>query len=146
MSEEPGLFRGSRFIFWTLGPCLLLFAVTIFLLLPREKWLSTKGFVSWALIVAALLLFLKLYDGIRFHWAGRVVAGMVFAAYVAYFVHELVVSPAPFRMPRSRSEASAVNALLGLLIFGIPGLLYALLGRVTFRHEGNEEEDAELPE
>ena len=139
MAEEPVIFRGSRFLFWTLGPCLLLFIVVLAVL--WRDWTSKGGVITALLMVTAFLLFLKLYDAHRFHWAGRVVAGMVFLAYVSYFVDEVITSPHPFRWPARRSDSSAINALFGLVIFGLPGLCYALFSRTTWRRDSESSTD-----
>jgi H+/Cl- antiporter ClcA len=126
----PTLFGGSRFLFWSLSPFLLLFALVTALLVP--DWTSLRGLLAAVLIAAALLLTLQLYDGTRFHWAGRVLAGIVFSAYVAYLIEELVTEGMASLSPRS-SGASAFKAVLGLLIIGIPAALYAFSGRWTAR-------------
>jgi hypothetical protein len=58
--------------------------------------------------------------------------------YAAYLAHELMNNPRPWRVSGRRSDASAFNAFLGLLVFGVPGLLYALFGQVTWRNEPDE--------
>lgn len=133
MASEPVLFRGSRFLFWTLGPCLLLFILCLAVF--REDWTSKGGVITALLIAMASLLFLKLYDTRRFHWAGRVVAGMVFLAYAGYFIEEVLTDPHPFSGPPRPSEPSAIKALFGLFIFGLPGLCYALFSRTTWGKE-----------
>ena len=39
-----------------------------------------------------------------------------------------------------RSSATAINALIGLIVFGYPGFMYAVFGRFTWRRESEIEE------
>ncbi len=121
------LFGGSRFLFWALAPFLILFAVVM--ASSVSDWTSRGGLLVAALISAALLLLLQLYDPTRFHWAGRVLAGAVFLGYVAYLIDELATKGFPTRLLPSRGETSAINALVGLLVIGVPAGLYAFCGR-----------------
>jgi hypothetical protein len=121
------IFGGSRFLFWALAPFLVLFAVVMGLLV--SDWTSRRGVLAAALIGAALLLLLQLYDGIRFHWAGRVLAGSVFLAYATYFVRELATTRSSRLLVVERAEPSPIIALVGLLVIGLPAGLYALFGR-----------------
>ena len=136
------LFGGSRFLFWSLAPLLLLFALVMALLV--SDWTSRRGLFAAVLIVAALLLVLQLYDRTRFHWAGRLLAGIVFLAYLGYLTHELMTEGMASLSPRSRG-ASAFKAMVGLLVIGTPAALYACLGRWTFHKlEVNAIEIADL--
>src|SRR6185295_7674399 len=49
--------------------------------------------------------------GMRFYWAGRCVAAMVFIAYATYLVHELVTSPNPWRFS-ARGSASGGRVII----------------------------------
>ena len=118
------LFSGSRFIFWALSPFLLLFAVAMPLL--ENSWTSTKVVVVCGLDACAILLILMLFDSKRFWWAGRGVTAIVFLAFVAYLADE-VHSGKPWRFG-SRSESTPLNALVGLVIIGLPCLRYAIMG------------------
>jgi hypothetical protein len=75
-------------------------------------------------------------------WAFRLVALLVFAGYAAYFVHEFFFTDDPVKVIQSRAEASPRNAFLGLIIIGIPCLIFAIFGRFTLRKD--EESDEEL--
>jgi hypothetical protein len=65
------------------------------------------------------------------YWAFRAFGGLVFVAYAAYAVNQVVFGDQPIRLFGSKSEMSSRNALLGLIVFGLPGLWYALLGRCS---------------
>src|SRR5438128_2746489 len=120
------LFGGSRFVFWTIAPALVL---TLFVLHTMQlEWTFARVAVVGAIDVTAVSFVLGLRVPVRFRWACRFVCAGVFLAYLAYFVHEWVFSSHAFRLVEARSAASPRNALLGLLIIGIPSLAYALTG------------------
>lgn len=133
------LFNSSPFIFWTLSPLLLIFAISLPFLAGEQ---SVFG---WLIVVAcssaALMLILALYDAQRFHWVGRVLAGMVFLTYMSYLGFEVLTEEEPLRLPPSRGEAHPINAFFGIIVIGLPSLWYALFGRFTFRAESFEEEN-----
>lgn len=133
------LFGGSRFLFWALAPFLILFAVVMALFV--SDWTSRGGLLVATLIAAALLLLLQLYDRIGFHWAGRVLAGLVCLSYAAYLVDELATEGFPTRLVPRRGEASAINALVGLFVIGVPAGLYAFFGCWSLSRESGEPTD-----
>ena len=53
--------------------------------------------------------------------------------HLAYLI-TMVVSCQWFGIGR-RSAATAFNALIGLIVFGYPGFMYAVFGRFTWRSE-----------
>ena len=121
----------SRFMFYCTAPFLLTFLVLMpFLVRPAESG-------GWVVLVAceilALLVLLGLFDGRRFWWCWRGVGALVFTAYVAYLV--AMVLAGEWVGDGRRSSTSAVNAAIGLVIFGLPGLWFAVYGRLTFRPE-----------
>jgi hypothetical protein len=123
------LFGGSRFVFWTLVPAVV---ATLFVMNTMIEWTPAQIAVVGAIDVGAVFFVLGLRDPLRFRWACRLVCAEVFLAYLAYFVHEWVFSSHAFRLVEPTSAASPRNALLGLLIIGIPSLAYALTG--SFGH------------
>jgi hypothetical protein len=127
------LFSGSRFIFWTLGPFLLLFVVVM--PLTVDSWSPTSNPLVFGLDLCALLLILALYDRKRFWWAGRGVTGIVFVVFLAYLADE-IHGGKPWRFG-SRGEETPLDALLGLIFIGLPCLRYTLTGRF-----GSEQPDS----
>jgi hypothetical protein len=126
VSSRP-LFGGrSRFVAWILVPPLGLFAVWLPFAIP--KWTAGAVALFAALESAAILLALTLTNPERFRTIGRVLAAEVFLSYSAYAVYELLYSTGPF-FGKSRGDPAPGNALLGLLILGVPALLYAIRGR-----------------
>jgi hypothetical protein len=93
--------------------------------------------VGWVLLAAfellAIFSLFGLYDSVRFKWCWRVVGGIVFAGYSAYLVE--MVGSGQWIGDGRRSSATVVNAVIGLVVFGYPGFMYAVFGRFTFRAE-----------
>jgi peptidoglycan/LPS O-acetylase OafA/YrhL len=59
--------------------------------------------------------------------AVRVIGFMVFLGYVSYFAYELLHEPTkPYA---GRSEPHWFNAIMGLIVFGLPGLYVAVRGK-----------------
>ena len=130
------LFSGSRFIFWSLAPFLLGFAVFIIWLADTlDTWKPSTIFLVMVLDIPVLCLVLGLYDPIRFRWALRVTTGMVFALYLWYLVDMWVLSDKEFKFFVNRSEASPITSLLGFIIIGVPSLIFTLKGRFRWEYQ-----------
>jgi len=130
MSVGPeAFFRSTPLLRWTLIPVLVLFGAGMPFLIPKYTlWrvLLVVALSGTALLYAAALMWP------RYLWlTGRIVAVMVFLFYVAYAVSEWFFSDHPFVIGERRSRASPANSLLGLLIIGLPALLYALRRRAS---------------
>ena len=132
-------FISTPFIRWTLIPVLLLFAIGVPLMV--DEWTLGGALVVIGLSSTAVLYAAALGWPGRLRWAGRAVAAMVFVFYAMYAVDEWFFSETPFRLVESKSVASPRNALLGLVIIGLPALIYALRGRTLPR--GTETHDPE---
>lgn len=141
MNESPQnrtfgdtLFGGSRFMFWSLGPLFLLIAGVLATIAYTQFAAGRFGAsgIAVAASVVCVCIFLALLNGPYFWWAGRVVAGSVFGAYVWYLLDTWLIHPKPFDIGGPRSGATPWNALCGLVIIGYPCLCYTFLGRFTF--------------
>ena len=125
--DPEEFFSGSRSFRWSLVPVLVAFAVV---LVVELEGVSPVGVaVSLLLAGISLLYAAALAWPRRFLWARRMVALSVFLAYVAYLVVEWIVEDQPLAVPRRRSESSPGNALVGLIVIGLPALAYALRAR-----------------
>lgn len=136
------LFSGSRFIFWALSPFLLAFSAFIGWFAyqhPASDPLMITMFV--ALGMGPLLLVLGLYRNIRNRWASRIVTGLVFLLYLAYFLDEYFNSGQPFIMFDDNSGNNPWKAFKGLTVIGFPCLVYTLFGKFW---ESDAEVDAKL--
>jgi hypothetical protein len=134
------LFNGSRFIFWCLGPLFLLVAL---LLLYVAYTLLVNGntqLCGVSLIAAVICgcFFLALLNGRRFWWAARAVTASVFAGYLWYVVDTWLIHPQPLDVGARRSSVTPWNAILGLVIIGLPCLSYTIHGRFRLRALGQQ--------
>jgi hypothetical protein len=126
------LFSGSRFIFWTLAPALILGVAVL------SVSVDYSSPIRVALVIfldsLAILLALGLYSPRRNEWALRLVTGLVFVAYVVYLVEE-VREGKPLSLAGNRGEESLRNAMLGLILIGWPCIKFTLLGFDGWRHD-----------
>ena len=121
------LFGGSRFIFWSLAPVLILCVVGLPFFITR--WTAT-AFLVVALVEALLLAFLlALFDPWRFKWAVRCVTAVVFCACLAYAVDAL------FFAGGSADAPSQKSAFTALITGGLPCLWYTVFGRFSRKVE-----------
>jgi len=79
--------------------------------------------VGFVVISACILLCLGLYAPVTFFFAFRTIGLVVFLAYIAYAV-DCFQSGAIYS--EKRSSACLTNAILGFIVWGIPGLLVFL--------------------
>lgn len=89
-----------------------------------KAWFS-YAFGAFCLLIAAAAVL----RGRAAKFCGSLIGGCVFLIALVYLGHELMKGPilsGSFRQP------SMVNAVLFLLIFGVPGLLYAIKARFGF--------------
>ena len=127
------LFSGSRFIFWSLAPFLILFAIAT--TLTTVDWNITSAILVIVMDMVALLLTVGLYNTTRFWWALRGVTTIVFLAYVAYLLDDLI------HLSNTITLAGIVNgdrpwrSIGAFLSIGIPCLVYSIVGRFSWRQE-----------
>ena len=137
------LFGGSRFVRWTLLPCIVAAALVIGL--DMDVWRSERAWIYACVEAALVLLYLAIGWPEHYHWAGRVLCGGVFLAYAGYLVYEFWLHPEGLQPTVSRSRPSAWNAIRGLIAFGLPSLWYALRGRFGFGEAKEPGEGDSLP-
>jgi hypothetical protein len=121
-------------MFWCLAPFLLAFLAMPLLLEPPKTLLAGACIVVLEVMAACALL--GFYDSVRFHWCWRVVGALVFVLYVAYLV--MMMAEGAWIVGERGSATSAVGAVLGLFAFGLPGLCYALTGRLTWHSDADD--------
>jgi len=129
--KEHDLPHPSRFVFWCTAPFLV--ATIVFLTLLARPPEPSGWIVLIGVDVLAALVLVGLYHPARFWWCWRGVGVMVFLGYLAYLISMIMTGQ--FFGDGRRSSASGVNAMLGLIIFGYPGFMYAVFGRLTWRQE-----------
>ena len=123
------LFSGSRFIFWTLAPFLVLFVIVM--PLSITEWTIAKVVLITVIDTAALLLVIGLYNTKKFWWALRGVTAIVFFAYLGFLIDELIHGHISLKgLLLGDSPLQVIKTFMGI---GIPCLLYSLLGRFSRR-------------
>lgn len=116
-------------MFWCIAPFLLATLVLLPLLArPPEP---TGWIVLGVFELLCLCVFLGFWNPDQFWWCWRAVGAIVFGGYLTYLI-STVASGQWFGDGR-RSATTAINALIGLCVFGYPGFMYAVFGRFTWQ-------------
>lgn len=133
------LFSETPVYFWALCPFVLVFAILMAIGRPEDTPTQRAGSMVVALL--AVLLLLGLASPLRFRWAARMVTGAVFLIYLAFVCLEA------WRAIQLRSVAgtSLVLALVGMLVWGIPALVFALSGAFPSEHRESEQAGESVP-
>jgi hypothetical protein len=126
-----GVFAGSRFLFWTLGPISALAGAS--LLLTIQDLRSVAGTMKLGLGVCGLLFALALASPRRFGWAARGVTATVFALCAGYLVDEWLQYRRGAPQPTNPGATSLRQAIHAFLLFGLPSLWFTLRRRHTPR-------------
>ena len=119
---KAGMSRSAR---WILGLFALLFAAIFAYseqLAPSRAPLLVYALAGFCFLIAVACFSRR--------WRGpaiRVIGFTVFFAYASYLVYELFWEPAKPYV--GRSEPHRLNAILGLIVFGLPGLHVAVSGK-----------------
>jgi len=112
--------------FWALTPFLLVFVVLMPFLIQRHDALAIATLIGIESV--AMLMLLGLYNPIKFAWAWRGVGALVFVGFASYVVAMLIQQK--WQFPANRAQQNLLNAIGGMLVFGVPGLWWALFGKV----------------
>jgi hypothetical protein len=114
----------NRWYFWVLAPIMLVTAIGL-------PFIVDGGVVVYVLSVSLLLATLGLAAPRRFRWPLKGVAIAVLLGYTAYAGTEAVEwwHGKPFGLGSPRGRTNLFNALRGLLVFGVPSILFLLHGR-----------------
>ena len=119
---KQGLSRGAR---WTLGIFALLFgAMFVF---SEQTAASSAPMLVYLLAGFCGLIAVACFSQTWRGPAVRIIGFMVFVTYVFYIAHELRGGPAKPHI--EKSESHWLDAILGLIVFGLPGLYVAFRGR-----------------
>ena len=127
MNAPERIENPSRGIWLIATPAAVLATIVMFLFFDQRGWSRDDILFEAILVVISLALILTLVSPRMFWWAPRVLALIIFGAYLWYLAYELLTQP--FVAPRSRGAANPINAILGFCVFGIPCLLYAFSRR-----------------
>lgn len=134
------LFSASPFVRWALSPFLILAMVV--LPLCNSAWTPQAVVIVLGLELISLSLLLGFWTTGKFQsYCFRFVTAVVFISYCSYFIHEFFFTNHPFILNQHRSESSPRNALLGLIVIGLPSLWFTLWGRFTLHPKTDILED-----
>ncbi len=126
--------RGKRpgWMFWVLAPFFIVFVLfmTFYVLVFAARPIPV--FVILVLDMLCVFGFLSFLNPTGNRWAVRGAGLIVFLIYIGYLVAMLIESGGKFTWSTRRSETTVLNAILGLIVFGIPGLTVAIKGRLPF--------------
>lgn len=123
---SQGLSRGARFI---LGFFLGLFGVTMILVAPS----TDKAIYFYLFGVFCLLISVACITSGRIRqFIASLIGCALFLVSLVYVYAELTGGA---RFSGSRSEPSVAHAMLFLVVFGIPGLAYAVWVRFGFKRQ-----------
>ena len=141
-TPSPNAETPRRGVLFAITPFAVLAAVIMYLFFDQRGLTTTDAVFEAVLVLICVCLVLTLVSTRTFWWAPRIVAFIIFAAYLGYLVYELFLSGKPFAVPASRGSANPINAILGFCAIGIPCLLYALSGSTVGQIAGKA--DAEV--
>lgn len=119
------VFSGSRFIFWGVVPLALLLTISLNVA-ATGPWTPSRLAAYVVLDAAVVLLSLGLYDPSRFRWAVRALAAIIFTVYVTYTFSTIA------------ERKNLMRSLVGLLVIGVPALIYAIKGRFSLRENWDD--------
>jgi hypothetical protein len=113
--------RGAR---WILGTFAVIFAVILYY---SEFTVPSKApVIAYAIVAFCLLIAVACFSQSLRGPAVRVIGSMVFLATASYLVFELLNEPT--KRYAGRSEPHWLNAVLAIVVFGLPGLYVAVRG------------------
>ena len=131
---------------WLLGSFCLIFAVILAVTSYNAPG-PTAVVVTWLCAGFSFLISLACFSKSARGPAVQLIGLMVFVAYLAYFI--LAIRKGIWRPYQGRASEHWLNALLGMIFFGIPGLIVALGGRYPKWAQGSKvfrlEADEEIP-
>jgi len=134
-------FLGSRIYFWLVAPWVLI-GIVAFLFVAKGSFEDGRTMAGVASSYFAFLCMLGMYAMLsKKHGlaCGRIVAGTVALAYVAYFVGTFFIEGQSLMPTGRRSDSTPFNAIWGFIAIGLPCAQFAITG-VPFWRIGKKEE------
>jgi len=113
----------SRWARWTIGVVVLAFGLEM--IASRPPGGASLAETGWFLFLGMIVI--ACFSRTGRPVAVRVIGAVVFFAYLAYFLYEFL-APIP-QAYQGIAQEHWVNALLGLLLIGLPGLYVAGAGK-----------------
>lgn len=118
----------------------LLTALALFNILMLAGFLDlSQGYWAYGILWAFSFLILLTIMSPKFLWAARGVTLIVFLVFAWYVFHELRHHPEKITdLNVRRSETSPVNAIKGMIVFGLPALWFTITGGKTRKRPPSE--------
>ena len=125
----------SPFVRWTLSPVLILVGVVIAFQIDNTL---KEGRIAGT--VFCVLFCLVCFCGLLALWGvpyvGRIVTASIAISYIGYMFSEFFIDfDGDWGGGAQRSDTTPINAILGFIVFGLPCLIYTILGRFSFKPE-----------
>ena len=139
----------KHWYFWVLAPIMLVTALGLPVIVSPPT--ETGRAVMWLFSLCLLAATLGLANPLKFSWAFSFVALTVLIAAGGYLTSEMYAwwSGKPFFGDGRKSGTSLLNALMFLVVFGLPAFRYLTLGRsgvvddeMLDDNPGEDEDDA----
>jgi hypothetical protein len=119
------IFFGGPFVRWTLGTTAFVTSVGFAFLMSDLRGMGLCAGIAFEAVL--VLLFLAMVSPVRCAIAARGVCALVFLAFVAYVIDMGIHEPDSFWPPSARrSQSTGYNAVCGLVVIGLPALLFAI--------------------
>lgn len=119
-------------MFWVLAPFIILFVLVLTLYAFSIQEEAMPKLVVLVMDSLCIFGFLSFLNPVRFRWAVRSAGFIIFLIYVAYLIYTLVESGGKFTASSRQSDTTVYNALIGLFVFGLPGITVAITGKLPF--------------
>ena len=113
------VFDGSRFMFWMLAPIVVFCAIVI--AVNAEYSTVQRTLLIGLIEVAAVLFLLSIWPYAPLIWARRGLCSIIFVVYAGHALENGLLGGDP--------ESGRYESLAGLLVIGLPWLVYAVRGR-----------------
>lgn len=135
--------KPSPVVRWLLSPFLIIFEAVFFI--PLFDAMSEGRQVG---VIATSLAIILCFCGALALWGvpyiGRVVTAIITFSSGYYLVDECFINfSGDWGWSRSRSSTTPINSIVAFFVFGLPCLIYTILGRFTLRPKPELADDFE---
>ena len=138
--DSPNAERPHPVVMWIVTPLVVLTAAFMYVI-TSDAWTTARIIGQVAFTTIAVGMVVATVAPNRGWWGLRVVAFVIFATYLWYLITEFVINPNPLSFTESRYDPSLFNAVLGFLLYGVPGLIYSMRGSMWGKLGHNNPKD-----
>jgi len=141
--DHQNVGQPKPFIMWIIALFAVTMAVVMYTSSDTEGWTGQNIISQMAISSLAFGLLVTALAPQRGWWGIRLAAFVIFASYFWYIIDQFLIQGSAVDLTVERSTKSPFNALLGLLIFGIPCLMFSLWGDIKGKIAPNTEQTTE---